>query len=90
MDSAQVDPKPVEATGTMETEIVKKEVVPNAGRCGIFNIGNTCYMSTGIQVGMAMTSDRVVSLSHSGLGQAADHGRVRFHGDRGDVWMMRS
>ena len=49
MDSTQVDPKPVETAETMETEMAKKEVLPNAGRCGIFNIGNTCYMSTGIQ-----------------------------------------
>ena len=36
MDSTQVDPKPVETAETMETEMAKKEVLPNAGRCGIF------------------------------------------------------
>ena len=55
MESTHVDPKPVEAVATMETEMVR-EVLPNAGRCGIFNIGNTCYMSTGIQVAMEMLS----------------------------------
>lgn len=59
MDSTQVDPKPVETAETMETEMVKKEVLPNAGRCGIFNIGNTCYMSTGIQVGTEVIGDCV-------------------------------
>ena len=32
MDSTQVDPKPVETAETMETEMAKKEVLPNAGR----------------------------------------------------------
>ena len=32
----------------------KTEVHPNGGRCGLLNIGNTCYMNTGLQVSYLM------------------------------------
>lgn len=41
------------------------------GRIGLLNIGNTCYMSTGIQVfSYFELSDNVVLISCSGVAQA--------------------
>ena len=52
MDSTVVTETNADTTSKKEEILMapKTEVHPNGGRCGLLNIGNTCYMNTGLQV----------------------------------------
>lgn len=51
MESTEVMETNTDNTSKKEEILMapKTEVHPNGGRCGLLNIGNTCYMNTGLQ-----------------------------------------
>lgn len=52
MDEKKAEETNIDSLSKKEGTLLppKIEVHPNGGRCGLLNIGNTCYMNTGIQV----------------------------------------
>ena len=52
MDDTEVTNTNIDNSTKNEVILVapKTELQPNGGRCGLLNIGNTCYMNTGLQV----------------------------------------